>query len=322
MEQKLRFGIIGLGSIARRFATVLQKSNTACLYAVASRSYQKAEAFGAEFSAEKCYGSYQELAEDPLVDAVYIALPHNFHFDAAMLCIRQKKAVLCEKPMVLSQKEAEALFSAARENGVLLSEAMWSHTLPTYQKALEWIRQGRIGKVRYIDAAFCFRIPFTPSIRHYDPQLAGGSLLDAGVYPVEFALGILGKSPSAVKASALTAPTGVDEFSALTLEFDGEAVAQCVSAVGLKTVCDGYIYGTEGYLHLPGFISCKKVSLYGRGPEPEEVFSVDFEDGFSFEIDRFSESFFAGLLENPFVPAWETIACAGVFDEAFRQWGK
>jgi len=320
MERKLRFGILGLGDIAKRFARVLRTSESGELYAAASRTLEKAEAFAKEYGAKKAYGSYEELVKDPMVDAVYVAIPHNFHFDASLLAITHGKAVLCEKPMTVTREEAEKLFAAAKEHNVLLSEAMWSHTIPTYLKAKEWIAQGKIGKLRFIDAAFCFAVPIEFGTRHYDPARAGGSLLDAGVYPVEFAIGMVGKAPSAVKAAQLKAPTGVDEFSTVTLDFDGEVLANCVSAVGLRTINDGYLYGTEGYIHLPNFISPKKAVLYGKGNEPIEEFAVDFADGFSFEIDRFAEAYFKGLKENPYIPAWETVACAAVFDESFRQW--
>ena len=322
MERKLRFGILGLGDIAKRFARVLGTSETGELYAVASRTLEKAEAFAAEYGAPKAYGSYEELAADPMVDAVYIATPHNFHLDGAMLAIEHNNAVLCEKPMTVTREEAEKLFAAAKEHNVLLSEAMWSHTIPTYLKAKEWIANGKIGKLRFIDAAFCFALPIEFGTRHYDPARAGGSLLDAGVYPVEFAIGIAGRAPSGVKAAQLKAPTGVDEFSTVTLDFDGEILANCVSAIGLRTINDGYLYGTEGYIYLPNFIAPKKAVLYGKGSEPIEEFEISFADGFSFQIDRFAESYWNGLKENPYIPAWETVACAEVFDEAFRQWAE
>ena len=180
----VRFGIIGPGSIATRFATVLNTVDGVQLTAVASRDQAKAAAFAGKFGAAKAYGSYLELIQDSAVDVIYIGLTHNFHYEVAKLCLNHGKSVLCEKPLVTSQKDAAELAELAREKKVLLMEAMWTRCIPAFRKAREWVAGGRIGAVKLIDASFSFNAPFDPEHRLYDPKLAGGSLYDAGVYPI------------------------------------------------------------------------------------------------------------------------------------------
>ncbi len=179
--RKYRWGVIGTGRIARSFCEALQGCHDAQLYAVGSRSKEKAEAFAAEFGFEKSYGSYSELAADDNIDAVYIATPMSSHFGDAMLCIENGRNVLCEKTVTLNCGQLEELLSAAKEKGVFFMEAMWMKCRPTYLKAMEWLREGRIGRVEYMKADFCNFIPYDPKDRLFSPDCGGGALLDLAV---------------------------------------------------------------------------------------------------------------------------------------------
>ena len=198
----VRFGIIGLGAIAARFASVLNTVEGVELVSVASRDKEKAEAFANKFGAKKSYNTYDDLVKDNEVDVVYVALTHNFHFDAIKLCLNNKKAVMCEKPLAINKKDADELVALSKKLNVLLMEAMWTRFIPAFKKAKEWVKSGRIGDVKLVNASFCFNVPFDPENRLYNPKLAGGSLFDAGVYPIEFTTGILGENPTRLMAFA------------------------------------------------------------------------------------------------------------------------
>jgi len=216
----VRFGIIGLGGIANRFAGVLKNAEGTSLTAVASRDMVRSEAFAKEYNAAKAYDNYDALIQDDEVDIVYVALTHNFHFDIIKKCILQGKAVLCEKPFVTTQKDADELIELAKEKNVLLMEAMWSRCLPTFRKARDWVAGGLIGKPQLVQAAFCFHIPFDADHRLFNPELAGGSLYDGGVSPIEFATGILGENQVEVSGIGHKCDKGVGDCTEVYLGFE------------------------------------------------------------------------------------------------------
>lgn len=316
---KLSLGIIGPGRIAERFAKVAKTSPLVELAAVASSDRLRASAFAEKWGVPKVCGSYLELARDPSVDAVYIGLTHNFHYDAARLCLENGKAVLCEKPMVTTKREAEALASLARSRGVLLMEAMWTRCLPAFRKAKSWVQGGAIGKVGLVQAAFCFNAPFKPEDRLFNPELAGGALFDAGVYPIEFATGILGESPSLARGVATLGETGVDLFDSMSLAFPSGAVASLACGLSAKASTDARVWGSSGSVAVYNFLGTRKCERFDAEGASVEVFEEGFDDGFIFEIEHFAGLFAEGRKESDLVPLADTIACAGVFDDLHRQ---
>ena len=222
---KVRYGIIGLGNISNKFADAVNREKDIELVAVAARDQARADAFAKKYKAQKAYGSYAEIIADPDVDIIYIGVTHNFHYDVVKECLNKHKAVICEKPLVLTKKEAEELAALAEKNNTLLMEAMWTRCMPAYRKAQEWIRAGKIGQVKLVSANFCFLGTYDPESRWYNPKLAGGSLFDLGVYPIEFSTGMVGENPASVSGVAKIAPTGVDESAAVGMSFPGGAIA-------------------------------------------------------------------------------------------------
>ncbi len=311
----VRFGILGAGKISRRFAAVLAESQEAELYAVAARDELRARDFAAHFDAETSYGSYAALLEDENVDAVYIGLTHDLHFRWTKAALLSGKPVLCEKPMAVSAGEAEALIALSREKQVLLMEAMWTRCLPAVRRAARWVRGGLIGPVRLIRADFCFDAPFDPTSRLYDPALCGGALLDAGVYPIEFAMGILGEHPEAVSGLALPSETGVDALDLIALRFPSGAMAHLSCAVNLALPGDAQILGENGSVLVRDFVRSTRAELYDEAGEPVATFTEDAGDGFLYEIDHFCQLLRQGALESPLVPLDDTLACAKVFDQ-------
>lgn len=318
---KTKFGIIGCGGIAERFAKAIGLTDSAELHAAAARDLSRAEAFAEKFGAKKAYGSYQEIVMDPDVEIIYISLIHNLHYEAAKLCVEHGKAVICEKPFFISEEEGAALQSLAREKKVLIMEAMWTRCLPAFQKAREWAGNGAIGEVKYVDAAFCFRIPFnekTKTNRLYDPETAGGALLDAGVYPYEFITGILGEKPTEIKAVAQKAPTGVDETVAMSLRFDSGVLANGVTSIGVRTSDTAYVYGTDGYIKLYNFLGCRKCERYNDKDELTECFEDDQKEGFVYEIQHMVDLYKGGQLESPLIPVQDSVdfaRAAGIIQE-------
>lgn len=315
----VRFGIIGLGTIANRFASVLNKTEGATLVSVASRDKAKSSQFAEQYHAKRAYDQYEDLMLDEEVDIIYIGLTHNFHFDIVKKCLNHKKAVLCEKPLVINQKDAAELIELSRKNNVLLMEAMWTRCIPSFQKAKEWAQSGSIGKVKLINASFCFNIPFMPEHRLFDPKLAGGSLYDAGVYPIEFAIGILDEAPVLVKGISTTCPTGVDDFVAMSLSFHSGALASLSCGFNSNTSQNAYIYGNNGHIIVYDFLGSKKCELYDVQGNLLEVFEESFEDGFIYQIQHACELYKNNKHESNLIPHKDSLACAEIFDTLMAQ---
>ncbi|WP_115849571.1 aldo/keto reductase [Thermasporomyces composti] len=261
MEQnarRLRWGILGPGGIARRFAADLPASRTGVLVAVGSRDEAKAREFAAEYGAARGYGSYAELLADPEVDAVYVATPHPMHAEWAIRAAEAGKHVLCEKPLTVNHAEAMAVIEAAREHDVFLMEAYMYRCVPQTAKLVELIREGVIGEVHHIEASFAFHSRPTPGGRLWEPELAGGGILDVGGYPVTMARLLAGVAvgkpfaePVSITARGRVGETGVDEWAAATLVFPGDISAHVVTGVRQTAENVVRVVGSEGYLVVP-----------------------------------------------------------------------
>ena len=311
---KIKFGILGCGGIAHRFAAALELSESGELYAAAARDETRAQEFIGRFGGQKAYGSYLDLILDPEVEIVYISLVHSVHYEAAKLCVEHGKPVICEKPFFISEKEAVALAELAREKGVLVMEAMWTRCLPAVRKAKEWAQSGAIGEVKLIDAAFCFNFPFDPNHRLYNPETAGGALLDAGVYPYEFITGILGEAPLEIKAVARKAPNGVDEAVVMALSFASGALATAVTSVGVKTSETAHIYGTKGSIKVHRFLRSRKCELLDEDDQVIDSLTDDQQEGFVYEIEHMADLYRRGETESPLIPLKDTIDFARAAD--------
>lgn len=208
MNKKIKWGIIGLGEIAHKFASDLLLTKNSALESVASRSLEKAEDFSKKYNSTTFYGSYEELFQNKLVDIVYVATPHNSHEHFTVLALEHGKGVLCEKPFAINKKQVFNMIQTSKKNNAFLMEAMWTRFLPSIQKIKSSIDAGEIGEIKYINADFAFKA--NPSIqRIYDKELGGGSLLDIGIYPVFLVCLLLG-IPTSMSASALFYETGAD----------------------------------------------------------------------------------------------------------------
>lgn len=250
MEKTWNWGIIAPGRIAEKFASDLKLVKGATLYAVASRNLDRAQQFASHFNAEVAYGSYEELATDPRVDVVYIASPHAFHFEQSMLCLRNGKHVLCEKPMGINAQQVEELSRVASKNNLFLMEALWTKFSPSFSKCYQMVTNGDLGDIRYIQSNFCFKAEYDITKRLFNKNLGGGSLLDIGIYPVFFALEMVGK-PDAILASAAIGSTGVDESCSVIFHYQRPGIlANLSSSFLVNAPTEALIAGSKGYIRM------------------------------------------------------------------------
>ncbi len=321
MSTPIRWGILGPGTIARAFATGLTVVPDAKLVAVGSRTLDKAKAFAAEFGAARAHGSYAALANDPEVDAIYVATPHPMHRDDAILCLNAGKAVLCEKPFTVNAKELEAVVAVARAKRVFLMEAMWTRFLPVMSKVREWLASGRIGEPRLVTADFGFRCGWDPQSRLLAPSLAGGGLLDVGIYTVAFAAMVFGPTPSRIAGFAHLGETGVDEQAAYILGYPGGGLASLTCAVRTDTPHGARIDGTEGRIEIAApFWKATRAVLTACG-RTETIEAPHLANGYEYEAMEVGRCLRAGLTESPLVTLDESLALMRVLDQLRGQFG-
>ncbi len=313
-EQKVRWGILGLGGIAATFAADLPLVPGAELAAVGSRNQETATAFAERFGFARAHGSYADLAADPDIDVIYVATPHAFHAEAAHLCIAAGKSVLVEKPITLDLADAVRLIGAAREKGVFLMEAMWMRLNPAIRKIAELVEEGAIGWVSAIHADFGLQGPFEADHRLRDPKLGGGALLDLGVYPINLVHLILG-APASVQAWAHLTPESVDENTGVLLGYQPGAVAAITCSINGESRNAASITGTDGRIDLPPGFFVPRSFVLNRPNRDPETFEFDFPgSGYQFEAAEVQRCLLAGELETPLMPHATTLEVMTLLD--------
>jgi predicted dehydrogenase len=321
MEKKqFNWAILGPGFIARRFANAIKAVPGAALFAVASRDRARAEAFAGEFGAPTAFGSYKELAENPLVDAVYVATPHTAHCENAVLCLECGKPVLCEKPLAVNALQVRRMADAAKANGAFLMEAMWTRFLPAMERVRALLASGAIGAPRILTADFSFSARPDPSSRLFDPALGGGGLLDVGVYVLSLSSMVFGPRPGETSSFARIGETGVDEHAALLLRYPGGGVSALTCGVRAEGSGEARIVGTEGRMELQPFWKAEAVRVV-RGEKAEELRFPFRANGFEYEIEEAMRCIREGLTESPSMPLSESIAIMETMDGFREQWG-
>lgn len=316
MSEKIRWGILGCGKIARKFASDLKLVEDAELKAVASRDAVRLGAFAKEHGAGLTFDSYEALVVCADVDAIYVATPHGFHYDHVMLCLQHSKAVLCEKAFALNLAQARTMVDFARKQKVFLMEAFWTKFLPQYQKVMEIVASGEIGEVKMIQSDFGFNAPEPRAQRLYDPLLGGGSLLDIGIYPVFMAQSILGK-PTHVHAFITAYESGVDEQCVMTMKFAGGALAVLSSTFAVDTPVEAMIAGTEGRIVMRNrFHNAMATVEVVIGRSEPRIIEVHREEGFGyqFEIRHVNDCLKKGLTESPVMTHADTLMLMETLD--------
>ena len=323
MPKKIRWGILGPGGIAHKFATGLKAIPDSEIVAVGSRDRQRANAFADTFNVLHRHGSYVELANDPEVDVIYVATPHPFHKECAMLCLEAGKAVLCEKPFTVDAEQAEALIASARTSKQFLMEAMWTRFIPVIAKVREWLVDGAIGEPCMLTADFGNHVELSVENlagRLFRPELAGGALLDIGVYTVSLASMVFG-TPTKITGLAHIGETGVDERAAILLGYDTGQIANLSCALTTRTSHEARIFGTKGAIHIPNFSRATSATLEVIGKEPQQIEIPFIDNGFEYQAIEVINCLRAGKLESDIMPLAESLSIIKTMDTVRAQWG-
>ena len=319
----MRWGIMATGTIAAKFAdTVMKMGGEEQLTACGSRSMEKAEEFAGRYGIRHAYDSYEALAADPEVDAVYIATPNNLHFDNCRLCLDAGKHVLCEKPFTTSADEARRLFGMAKEKGLFIMEAFWIRHLPLLKKMQELIKEGVIGDVVYARSDFGFTAQGARKDRKFDSALGGGALLDIGIYNLGFMHMVMGDTkPSGFTSSYHINEYGTDDFSSILLNYPGNRTASVTASIGMAMPREGVVYGTSGSIRLPDYQMAEKLVVCPYGGQPQEI-CIPFEiNGFEYQIREAGRCVKEGLYTSDVLKEKDTLAVLELMDGIRASWG-
>jgi predicted dehydrogenase len=317
MTQIIRWGILGCGRIARKFAADLRFVNDAELVAVGSRSQAAADAFAEEFPVRHRHPSYEDLAADPEIDVIYIASPHGLHHEHTLLCLSHKKAVLCEKAFALNTKQAMGMIEFARAQQVFLMEALWTKFMPHYDLVMEMISEGRLGDIKSIQVNFGF-IPIPPvPQRLFDPALGGGALLDIGIYNVFIALSVLGR-PDEIEATMTPADSGVDEQCAVLFKYRSGALAQLFFTFSSNLATEADINGDKGRIRLASrfYEPSTTIEFYPGKMDSRQIIPFMKEPGFGYQYEarHVGDCLRQGLTESPIMSHAETFLIMETLD--------
>lgn len=323
MRKKIRWGILGPGTISQKFATGLKAISEAEITAVGSRDLQRANAFADTFNIPHRHGNYIDLAHNPEVDVIYVATPHPFHKECAMLCLEAGKAVLCEKPLTVNAEQAQEMITCARQNNQFLMEAMWTRFLPIIVKVREWLAEGAIGEPRLLTADKGSRQILSTETcegRLFNPELGGGGLLDVGVYTVTLAYMVFG-APSQITSLAHIGETNVDEQAAILLGYDAGQIANLFCAIRTETLKEARIIGTEGSIHIPEFWQATSATLIRTDRDPVHTEIPFKNNGFENQAVEVINCLQQGKLESDVMPLDESLSIMKTMDTIRFQWG-
>lgn len=328
---KVKVAILGAGGIAHAMAATLngmaadeRYANLIEPYAVAARDGGRAQAFAAQYGLPVSYGSYEELLADPEVDLVYIATPHALHAEQAIACMRAGKNVLVEKSFTGNAEQAEAVLEVARETGLTCTEAIWTRYMPSRALINDVIASGRIGEVKSASANLCY--PVSGKARMHDPAMAGGALLDVGVYPLNFldmAVGAdHGRTIERVETSMTPFETGVDAQNSTTLYYDDGLMAQASSSMVVASDRGGYVWGTEGYLVCENINNVQWIDVFDANHAKVERIDVPAQiTGYEYEVAAAANAVLDGRIECPEMPHADTLRIMRLMDRIRAAWG-
>jgi predicted dehydrogenase len=302
MKKKYKWGILAPGKMSAKFTNGLKLLENVELWAVGSRDKSRAEQFANEHGYKKFYGSYEELAEDKEVDIIYIASPHSHHMEHTLLCLRNRKAVICEKAFGLNTPEVQTMISEAERQGVFLMEALWPPFQPIYIKTQEILKTGKPGKILHLDARFSFQAPFDPNDRKFNLTLGGGSLLDIGIYPVIDALMFLGV-PSEIISNAAFTETGSEHTISIIFGYQDGRMATLYSSfrtaggIGCDLLCEK---GNLFFSRSRDMSQCLTVALNGN--ENQDYSLLPDGMGYQYEAVEVMQCLDEGKIQSKIVP--------------------
>lgn len=315
----IKMAIMGAGSIAIKMSNTIKEMDNVQAYAVAARDLDRAQTFAKTYGYEKAYGSYEEMLKDEAVDLVYVATPHSHHSRCVKMCLNAGKHVLCEKAFTVNAQQSREIIAMAEEKNLLLTEAIWTRYMPSRKMIDDILASGVIGEVTSLTANLGYELNNVARI--WDPMLAGGALLDVGVYLVHFARMIFGENITNITSSALF-KNGVDMIDSIIMTFDDAKVATMQSNVCAAQNRTGCIFGTKGYMEITNINNPEEIRVYNAQYEEIAVHKVPEQiSGYEYEVEACVHAIENGEIECPEIPHEETIKVMEIMDQLRKSWG-
>lgn len=316
----MKVAILGAGKIARHMANAINGLDESIeAYAVGAREYEKAKEFAEKWGFQKAYGSYEEMLSDKEIDLVYVATPHSHHFEHAKLCLLHGKNVLVEKAFTANASMAKELFALADEKDLFITEAIWTRYMPSRQMILDIMNSGIIGKPVSIQANLCYSIEDVP--RMQNPALAGGALLDLGIYPINFTSMVFGNDISSIQGLCEKYHTGVDAQETIWITYKDGRTASLFASMRCESDRIGVINGSNGYMEITNINNCEKISVYDNTHQLIEEHSVPKQiNGYEYEVLACQKALSEGKTECMEMPHAETVLMLEWMDSLRKAW--
>lgn len=310
----VQWGILGCGAIAHKLAEAITKTKQCQITAVASRSAERASAFASKWGAPIALSSYEELVSHPDLDVIYIATPHSHHYAHTKLALSAGKNVLCEKAFTVNAQQLELLIQMAKDNGLFLMEAMWTRFLPGVEQAMELIHSGALGVVNALSADFGFYAPFKSDSRLFNPSLAGGALLDIGIYPLFLSLLLFG-APDKYWSDSVLSRDGIDLSTSMLLRHPGNIHSHLFATLTANTPTTATIYGSEGSLHFhEKWFTPVPFTIRGN-QGAEQLFEIPATiNGYEYEVDEVNNCILRGKMESDRMPLAKSLELLRMMD--------
>lgn len=319
----MKWGILATGRIAEKFAeTVNAMEPEQILAACASRSKEKAEAFQEKYQIARAYDSYEAMLQDPDVEAVYIATPNHLHYENCVMCLNAGKHVLCEKPFTVAWEDGEKLFALAREKGLFIMEAFWIRFLPVLQKMKALIEAGTIGDVVWARSDYGFVAKGARKDRKFDSALAGGALLDIGIYNLGFMRMVMGdEQPESFESQYHINEYGTDDFSTILFRYPSGKSAVVTTSIGIPMARYAMVYGTKGSIALDDFQHAKKLTVQVEEEEPYTIELPMEINGFEYQIREVERCVKQGMNTSDILKEEDTLDILKLMSDIRKSWG-
>ncbi len=314
-KDDIKWGILGPGRIAHSFAEAMKYVEGGVVHAIAGRNLQTAKSFAEQYEITRTCQSFEELLSDPDIDIVYISTPHNMHYEHIKLCLMAGKAVLCEKPLTVNARQCKELFDLAREKDLFLMEALWTRFLPAYQDVRNWLDKGLIGDVKLMTSTFGFKAPFNPKDRLFNPDLAGGALLDIGIYNLSVSQWVKQENPASFQVDAQMSSTGVDAMTSITLKYADQSISQITVSFLVDASNEFMIYGDKGSICIKSPFWSATQAVLNCDTKNETVNQPFISSGFEYEIMEAQDCFAKGLKQSPRIPWGDTQSTMEIMDK-------
>ncbi len=316
----MKIGVLGTGGIVKGVTPTLERMKGVTCYAIASRTLERAQEAAKEYGYEKAYGSYEELVADPEVELVYIATPHSRHYDDMKLCIQHKKPVLCEKAFTMNSRQAKEIKELAAKEGVYVAEAIWTRYMPSRKLIQDTLDSGIIGTVSTLTANLSYTI--SQNYRITAPELAGGALLDVGVYGLNFAIMHFGAEIERIESAVQFTETGVDGRESITIFYKDGKMAVLTHGIYARSDRKGIFYGDKGYMVIENINNPQSISVFDQ--EDNLLKRIDVPEqisGYEYEFIESMEQIQKGEIESESMPLEDSIFVMEVADSIRKQWG-